>query len=476
MTASSTGPERRWRLFAARDVAIFAAAWLILACLLISADAFEALYEYSRAHEDWELDEAVLAILAGIFAAGIFISIAAKRQYDAFRREAAGKQDVETKLRENEARLRALIDNAPSSISLKGPDGRYLLVNKHFKDLVGEPPEAVLGKRAVDFLDPESIRQNVESDRIVLTEGRVLTQEDRFAVKGVERDFLATKFPVLNDEGQVTAVGTIRLDMSHQKKIERELRAANFQAEEASAAKDLFLANVSHELRTPLTAIIGYSQLMANEVIKGKPGDETDDTYVDYAGRIHASGQHLLALINDILDVSRIMAGARDHIDVAEIDLVEAIEASLAMVRPRADDKRQTIMVAVPEALPYLEGDERLIRQIVINFLSNAVKFTPDSGRITVFAGTADDGGLSFGVRDTGVGIAPEDIPKVLEPFGQVATDLKDRHEGTGLGLTLAKKLVESHGGELSIDSTPGSGTVVTATFPPERTVRRAAS
>jgi signal transduction histidine kinase len=245
---------------------------------------------------------------------------------------------------------------------------------------------------------------------------------------------------------------------------ERELRAAKLDAEAANISKSQFLATMSHELRTPLNSILGFSEV----IMKDGAGPLGTGKYRDYAQDIHGSGQHLLAIINDILDMSKIEAGQLTlHDDV--IDVSTMIESCCHYVRQRADDAGVGLETDIAANLPRLTADELRLRQIMLNLLSNAVKFTPKHGRVTVGADLAADGGIALSVADTGVGMSADEIAVALQPFRQVDNSLQRAHEGTGLGLPLTKNLVELHGGTLSIQSAPGEGTEVRVLFPRER-------
>jgi signal transduction histidine kinase len=246
------------------------------------------------------------------------------------------------------------------------------------------------------------------------------------------------------------------------------LRQAALMAEEASTAKSKFLAGVSHELRTPLNAIIGFSDMLRMEPF-GKLGDPH---YREYAGHINEAGRHLLAIINDILDASKIEAGALE-LEEELIDIAAVAENILPLVRDKASASGVTLSVSLPPGLPALRADGRRVAQILLNLLSNAVKFTPPGGRVEVTAALDAAGGIVLSVADTGIGIAAKDITLVLAPFGQVANAMSRQHTGTGLGLPLTKALVELHGGEMTLDSTPGVGTTVRCRFPARRTVAR---
>jgi len=258
------------------------------------------------------------------------------------------------------------------------------------------------------------------------------------------------------------------VDVVERTRTEAELRRAKVVAEEASKAKSSFLANLSHELRTPLNAIIGFSQMIRDEAF----GPLGAPKYREYIDGICTSGQHLLSLINDILDYSRVDAG-KDQLFEEVVDLRAAIASALVTVEPAAQNAKIALSTDVGDNLPYLVSDARRIRQILINLLANSVKFTKTGGRISVHARLEADGSILVQVSDTGVGIAAEDIPLVLEPFGQAGSIYSRAQSGSGLGLPLSKALVERHEGSLTIDSVLEHGTTVNIRFPKHRTYRR---
>jgi len=245
-----------------------------------------------------------------------------------------------------------------------------------------------------------------------------------------------------------------------------EANQARAEAERANYAKSELLANMSHELRTPLNAIIGFSELMRDELF----GPLGNPRYRDYASDINYSGALLLDLINDILDLSKAESGRLELLDEV-VDLEECARAGTRLMRERAERARVALDHRCLSRVPPLRADRRRLQQIVLNLLSNAIKFTPPGGSVVAFTTRAPNGGARLIVEDTGIGIAPEDIPKVLEPFGQASIITQPEREGTGLGLPIVAKLARAHGGDMTLHSTPGFGTTVMVDLPAHRLV-----
>jgi signal transduction histidine kinase len=241
-----------------------------------------------------------------------------------------------------------------------------------------------------------------------------------------------------------------------------ELKAAKDAAVKASQAKSEFLATVSHELRTPLNAIIGFSEVIMRETL-GPVGNEQ---YRNYMKDIHESGVHLLEIINDILDLTKAEAGKLELVDEL-VDLQPLIAACCRLMRQRAETARLDFVTEIPRLLPILRGDSRKIKQVLINLLSNSIKFTPPGGRVEIRAEFDAARRLVIAVSDTGIGISEADQARVFQPFVQVDSSLTRRHQGTGLGLSLVRAMVELHGGEVALESALGVGTRVAITFPP---------
>jgi two-component system, cell cycle sensor histidine kinase PleC len=264
---------------------------------------------------------------------------------------------------------------------------------------------------------------------------------------------------------------TAAIRVKHEKEaLVGRLGAALQEVEASGRAKTSFLATMSHELRTPLNAIIGFSEMLYEQ----RHGPLGSHQYRDYARDIYHSGKHLLDLVNDILDLTKIEA-KRMELREEFVDAGELVPICCRMLRPKAEQGGVALETRILPGLNPLRADRAKLRQILFNLLSNAIKFTPSGGCVTVTAEPLAAGGIALTVTDTGIGLAPEDIPRALQPFRQIDNSLSRIHQGTGLGLPLAKALAELHGGTLAIESEPDRGTSVTVTFPPERVVAFAA-
>ncbi|MGB4100917.1 MAG: ATP-binding protein [Alphaproteobacteria bacterium] len=257
-------------------------------------------------------------------------------------------------------------------------------------------------------------------------------------------------------------------DVTRRRLTERALIAAKEQADFANRSKSEFLANMSHELRTPLNAIIGFSEIIKNQML----GPEGVTQYVEYAKDIYDSGELLLSLINDILDMSKIEAGKR-ALSETTFDIGRVIQSCVRLVAGRAKAGRLQLTIQIPKDLPPLRAEERAIKQVLTNLMTNAIKFTPEEGEVRVSAKIDTFGHLCIAIADTGIGIAAEDIPMALAPFGQIESSLSRTTQGTGLGLPLTKALIELHGGELQIESAVGRGTTAMVVLPADRVILR---
>jgi signal transduction histidine kinase len=296
------------------------------------------------------------------------------------------------------------------------------------------------------------------------TDPKAFEPAGRWLYRRADGRLLSVRRLPIGDEGYMA----ICSDLTAQKQHEDELVKAWEQAVIANRSKSEFLANVSHELRTPLNAIIGFSEVVERELF-GPLGNER---YVSYVRDIRNSGEHLLSLINDILDLSKIEAG-RFQLRMEEVDCNEIAHSVARLIRPRTVEHGLTMKIDLPESPVVLNADKRAVKQVLINLLSNAVKFTPENGTVTLSSKPWHDG-VEFLVSDTGIGIDQKDMHVALAPFGQIDSQFTRKYEGTGLGLPIVKSLVELHGGQFAIESAVGKGTKVTMVLPAQKAEARA--
>ncbi|MBF0094253.1 MAG: PAS domain S-box protein [Alphaproteobacteria bacterium] len=378
------------------------------------------------------------------------------------RREIDGHRATETALRESRERYRRVIETAAEGFWMIDASFRAVEVNDALCRMLDYQREDILGRSLLDFAAAENqtfLRDLLASS---LWDGR---RSFEVALRGRNGRTVSTEFhatTLVDSSGRMTGLFAFVTDMTDRKKAEVDLRLANARTEAASKAKSEFLAGMSHELRTPLNAVIGFSDAILAEIF----GPLGNDRYLDYVEDIRRSGFLLLDLINDILDIAKVEAGRMDlHEEVVRVEHV--VDASLRLIRPRAEKCGVRLHRDLPDELPGLYVDERRLKQVLLNLLSNAVKFAP-GGDVAVRAWVGGDGWLAVAVADNGIGMSDEDLIKALEPFGQADSSVT-RAEGTGLGLPLSKRLVEAHGGVFVVASEPGVGTTVSSRFPAAR-------
>ena len=385
-------------------------------------------------------------------------------------RDITERTRIEAVVEEQRRVLEAIVTNMPTVFAIKDTECRYVMVNHEFERLFRLDKEDVIGKTAFDLFPREFAAHHNAFDLKVLNSGQPVTSNATLDDEGGGHRTLITKrFPITSDDGAMLGTALIATDVTDLKNTEESLRQARREADLANSAKSEFLANMSHELRTPLNAILGFSEMLQQAPF-GRLGD---DRYSEYSDHIHDSGSHLLEIINDILDLSRIEAGQLE-LHEEEVDIEEAADWVSMMLRVRAANGQITLRNDIPRDLPLLRADNRIIRQILLNLLSNAVKFTQTGGEVAITAYVSEEAGLTIEVSDQGIGISAADANRVLKPFGQVDGSLTRDFEGVGLGLPLTKSFVELHGGELWLESELGVGTTVSLTFPPSRIIPRA--
>jgi PAS domain S-box-containing protein len=394
--------------------------------------------------------------------------------------------------------LRNILDTTPDMVIVKDHNLRTVICNKVYAARLGKAPEQLVGHSDIENgWDVTLVKGDVAagvagfeaddraalSGKVVHNAAAVVTFADRSATYDVY------KVPLRDQDGGVVGLLSIARDVSDRVRAEDALRRANAELEErvaartadlqreveerrraeeraqgANRAKSELLAAMSHELRTPLNAVIGYSEAL----LSGAFGEAASDRHLPYLRDIHGAGMHLLALINDILDLSAVEAG-KMGLNEESFAPAEMIEVCMHVIRPRAMSGEVTVETHIPEGLPRLVADPRRFKQVALNLMSNAVKFTDPGGRVTVALSADRQDGFRLIVSDTGVGMTEKEIVVARTLFGQSGDSMVRKREGTGLGLPLTINLVEAHGGSLSIDSERGKGTTVTAWFPPDR-------
>jgi PAS domain S-box-containing protein len=370
-------------------------------------------------------------------------------------------------LRHSHELLLRVIDAVPMRVSATDRSGQFVFANEYFARAVGRPVQAIIGSTPTELRPDTEAEDAARMDRgLIAGETKPAPFEDAVHdLNGDERVLLTEKVVLDDDLGRPMLVVTVSLDITDRKKAELAVLGAKEDAELANHSKTEFLANMSHELRTPMNAIIGFSQLMADEVL----GPLGNTKYSGYARDICNSAEHLLGIINDILDVSKLEAGKLE-LEEELVDVANIVRNLLHFVADRAGALEVAVDTEIENDLPRLKADARKLKQILLNLVTNALKFSHPGGRVTLRARVAGNS-VSIDVIDRGIGMDEAEIATAVTRFGQVASTWNRKHAGTGLGLPLAMGLVELHGGKLEIKSRKGEGTTVTVVFPAKRSV-----
>ncbi|WOF73062.1 PAS domain S-box protein [Parvibaculaceae bacterium PLY_AMNH_Bact1] len=372
--------------------------------------------------------------------------------------------NTELALRRTSEQYQMIAEHAYDMFARHSPEGVLTFVSPAVRKVMGAEPEDVVGHNIIEMMhrdDQAEARQKLEALNTGADSVRI-----SFRLPNLKGEFIwleSTVHPILDDRsGEMIEAIAITRDTSERKEYEQRLLDAREKAETANRTKSTFLANMSHELRTPLNAVIGFSEILMRKMY----GPLGDDVYDEYANLIHESGTHLLDLINDILDMSKVEAGKME-IKPEPIDLVEIVETCMRFVEAKSEAKTQLVELNVltPQLHNSAYADIRATKQILINLLSNAVKFTGEGGAISVDVQTMPDV-LEVSVSDNGVGIDPTDIPRLLRPFEQIADKSSQAEEGSGLGLALTKSFAELQGGTFRLESEKGQGTRAIVTLP----------
>jgi len=402
----------------------------------------------------------VSAKLGGQFIAGLIIFAGLSFVLSLLQRVA---EKTRKRVTAGEASYRAFFDHAVEGIFRTTPNGHYLAVNQALADIYGYPTSEALIIGLTDisaqlYADP---KRRDEFRRLMQAHDVVTNFVSEIHHRSGRRIWISENARAVRDwSGALLCYeGTVE-DVTEKFEQERTLRAALRQAEIANKMKAAFLAAMSHELKTPLNAVLGFSEIIRDEIL----GPVGNQGYRDYAADIHDSGARLLAVINDVLDVSRLEGGLLT-IDARLESVLDVAESAVKRARDLTHDHR-AIEISLPEGVPPLRADPRRLSQALGNLLANALKFTPSTGQVRFAARLQNDGGMHLVVEDSGIGMAEETIAAALEPFRQLDGTLSRRFEGAGLGLSIAKALAELHGGTLHIQSAVGEGTTVTIALP----------
>lgn len=405
----------------------------------------------------------------------VSISVIAKDHKDGLRlagtiTDIEERRKAERALGEAEKKYRNIVQNAAGGIYQLTPEGLYLSANPALARILGfDKPEQLLRevKNANEsvYTDTEERLKFVKKLEL---EKEALQREVQMTRRDGEVIWVSESARAVRDEkGLMLFIEGSIEDITERKESEITIRNAKIQSDLANRAKSEFLSNMSHELRTPLNSIIGFSEMIKNEVF----GPVGQKAYWEYSKDIYESGQGLLRVINEILDISKIEAGER-QLNEGVIVVQETVRDCLGLLEHKLENNDLTVTVSLDNA-PNIVGEELSVKQILMNLLSNAIKFTPENGRVTISSHVDQEGRFHLSVSDTGVGLDDDGIAKALSPFGQVNSELNRSGSGTGLGLTLVDSLTKLHGGEFELFSQKGIGTTATVIFPKNRVVEK---
>jgi PAS domain S-box-containing protein len=448
--APQAGPSNQLLVAGAALLALLVL-WVVLLTGIIARATFDSAHDQLIAAA---VEIAMLAALAGILAM-LFVVELRRRSAE----PAAG---------DNDRQYRHLAEHAFDMIVCFEPETqRRTYISPACRRIYGYDPEEAIALGAEQIIHPEDYPAVEEAV------SRLKTERDQPPIqyRGRRKDgsYIWVEASLTLSTNALTGadeVVSIVRDVGERIRYEAALRRAKEEADSANRSKSQFLATMSHELRTPLNAIIGFAEIMENQVM-GPIGNEH---YQSYISDIHLSGSHLLQLINDILDLTKAEAGMLE-LNEDLVDIGAAIGAVARVTSAPIEKAGLSLILDLPSDLPALRADERKVRQVFFNLIGNSVKFTPAGGQIRISGAFDRTEGVRIAVADTGIGIAPDDLERVFEPFMQVDSSFARQHHGTGLGLPAVKAIMELHGGTIALRSTLGEGTEATVNFPLDRVV-----
>ncbi len=352
----------------------------------------------------------------------------------------------------NDGQYHELVEYANSIILRMDMEGNITFLNRFAQEFFGYKEEELIGKNVIGTIVPPTDASGKDLKAmiadIMINSEKYINNENENILRNGKRVWIAwTNRPILDENGQLKEVLCIGNDITKLKEAEDQIMIAKEAAENASKAKSSFLANMSHELRTPLNAVIGFSEAM----LEGIAGPMTDKQK-EYASYILESGRHLLSLINDVLDLSKVEAGKME-LELSDFNLQELVKKSFTFIAEKAMKHRIALCHDIKDDIGIINADERKIKQVIYNILSNAVKFTPDGGKIGANASKINDNEIQVCIWDTGIGIDKKDSAKVFAEFEQIDSEYSRKYAGTGLGMPLSKKFIELHGGKMWFES-----------------------
>ncbi|AAM05360.1 sensory transduction histidine kinase [Methanosarcina acetivorans C2A] len=386
-----------------------------------------------------------------LIAAGLLKWVSTVASVEKLKAEVEKRKEMQEKLSRERSMLSGLLNSIPDAVFFKDPEGTYLGCNPVFCEFVKRPTEGVVGKKNPDFYSKEVASFLNAEDKEIFETGKAIIRE-RWATRPDGRKVLlqTVKAPLYDETGNFIGLVGVSRDITERQRAEDALLKVRI-AEDASQAKSEFIATVSHELKTPLNSIIGFSDLLLED-----SSGKLSERQARYINNISISGKHLLQFIDDILDLSKIEAG-KTFLEPENFEFTKIFKDIEKVFRPRVSGKKLSLNFEVDSGIKSFYADKMMFKQILYNLISNAVKFTPEEGSITVSAAKIGNM-VRICVKDTGIGISREDMDSFFQPFKQPDSFFKRRYERTGLGLFLVKRFVEMHGGNIQAESVPGEG------------------